>query len=139
MLPCCGLSGSMRPSYSESCWSSRSSCWRRTWRALPRVATSQTYGAPGVYCPRWLVPRLERFGLIDYFERTIASDAIGTMKPDPAAYRCIVAHVSNPALAVSVDDRTRNVAAAASLGLKTVQATIEPPWIRMVNHALGLT
>lgn len=86
----------------------------------------------------WLIPRLERFGLNGYFERTIISDAIGAMKPDPAAYRCIVAHVAEPASALFVDDRSRNVAAAANLGLKTVHATIERPWIAMVDRALGL-
>jgi HAD superfamily hydrolase (TIGR01509 family) len=81
---------------------------------------------------------LERFGLIGYFERTIISDVINAMKPDPAAYRCIVAHVTEPASAMFVDDRIRNVAAAASLGLRTVHATIEIPWIPTVNLALGL-
>ena len=53
-------------------------------------------------------------------------------------YRCIVTHVTEPALAMLVDDRSRNVAAVASLGIKTVRATIEIPWIPTVNLALGL-
>jgi putative hydrolase of the HAD superfamily len=87
----------------------------------------------------WLMPRLDRFGLTGYFERTIISDVIGAMKPDPAAYRHVTAHVTEPALAMFVDDRSRNVATAASLGLKTVQASTEIPWISLVNSALGLT
>ncbi len=53
-------------------------------------------------------------------------------------YRCIVTQVTEPALAMFVDDRSRNVAAATGLGLKTVHATIEIPWIPTVNRSLGL-
>ena len=53
-------------------------------------------------------------------------------------YRCIVTHVTEPALAMFMDDRSRNVAATASLGIKTVHATIEIPWIPTVNRVLGL-
>lgn len=84
----------------------------------------------------WLVPRLERFGVMRFFERVIFSDMMGVAKPDPEAYRHIVAHLSPPSSALFVDDQSRNVAAAAKLGLQAVHAGVGLAWIATVDNAL---
>ena len=62
----------------------------------------------------WLMPRLERFGLADRFERIYVSDAIGFVKPDPGAFRMARAAAGNRVVTY-VDDKPENVAAAAGV------------------------
>lgn len=87
----------------------------------------------------WLLPRLSRFGLMDYFQRTIISDMLGVTKPDPAAYTQILDNVSEPAMALFVDDKSCNVAAAACLGISTVLAGKSNLWISKVYRTLGIS
>jgi putative hydrolase of the HAD superfamily len=61
----------------------------------------------------WLLPRLERFGVADRFERVLVSDALGAAKPSPKAFAALV---DRPSLAY-FDDSHRNVQAARALGV----------------------
>jgi FMN phosphatase YigB (HAD superfamily) len=85
----------------------------------------------------WLLPRLERFGLAEVFQRVVVSDSIGAAKPDPAAYRHLIEEVYDPASCLFVDDRARNIASAAGLGLKVVHASPDVPWISTIDDALS--
>lgn len=61
----------------------------------------------------WLLPRLERFGIIDRFERILVSDALGAAKPSPEAFAPLL-----PLGEIAYfDDSARNVDAARALGL----------------------
>lgn len=62
----------------------------------------------------WLLPRLERFGVIDRFELILVSDAIGASKPSPGAFAALRARSD----AVFFDDSRRNVEAARALGIE---------------------
>ena len=84
----------------------------------------------------WLLPRLERFGLTGVFQRVVVSDVIAAAKPDPTAFRHVVEEVRAPASCLFVDDRARNIASAASLGLQVVHASPDIPWIAAIDDAL---
>ncbi len=84
----------------------------------------------------WLRPRLERFGLAQYFERILVSDEVGEIKPDPAAFEPVLS-AADPAMTLFVDDQRRNVRAAERAGLSGVHADKEHDWVRAVDQALG--
>jgi putative hydrolase of the HAD superfamily len=62
----------------------------------------------------WLLPRLERFGVSDRFERILVSDALGAAKPSADAFAALRGRPD----AVFFDDSTCNVAAARELGIQ---------------------
>ncbi len=62
----------------------------------------------------WLMPRLERFGVADRFERILVSDALGAAKPSPRAFAALQARHN----AVYFDDSPCNVEAARALGIE---------------------
>lgn len=64
----------------------------------------------------WLLPRLERFGIADRFERVLVSDALGVAKPRPGAFEEVLA-ASRRARVRLLDDSAANVAAARGLGI----------------------
>ncbi len=61
----------------------------------------------------WLLPRLERFGVADRFDRVLVSDALGAAKPSPAAFAELRACDD----AVFFDDSSCNVRIARALGI----------------------
>lgn len=64
----------------------------------------------------WLLPRLDRFGIRNRFERVLISDQIGSAKPDADAFR----HVRDAMYDTSVvllDDSPTNVETARDLGI----------------------
>ncbi len=61
----------------------------------------------------WLLPRLDRFGVAERFERVLVSDALGAAKPSPAAFASIRSRPDT----VFFDDSPCNVAAARALGI----------------------
>jgi HAD superfamily hydrolase (TIGR01509 family) len=67
----------------------------------------------------WLVPRLDRFGIADRFDRVLVSDRLGAAKPSPAAFAALVEHGS----VVFFDDSQRNVDAARALGLTAARVS----------------
>jgi FMN phosphatase YigB (HAD superfamily) len=64
----------------------------------------------------WLVPRLERFGILDRFERVYVSDELRAAKPEPEAF----APLDGVRGLVYVDDSRRNVRAARRCGVDAV-------------------
>ncbi len=64
----------------------------------------------------WLLPRLERFGLADRFERVLVSDRIAAAKPSPRAFAQVV-ELSRDTSTCFVDDQRHNVEGARALGL----------------------
>ncbi len=64
----------------------------------------------------WLLPRLERFGIADRFERVLVSDALGAAKPRPAAFEEVLA-AGRRARVRLLDDSAANVAAARRMGI----------------------
>ncbi|MDJ0769125.1 MAG: HAD-IA family hydrolase [Ilumatobacter sp.] len=73
----------------------------------------------------WLLPRLQRFGLADRFERVLVSDAIGAAKPTPAAFDELVAESARRRV-LFVDDNETNVEAARRLGLRAARVDTVP-------------
>lgn len=71
----------------------------------------------------WLLPRLERFGLAERFDRVLVSDALGAAKPSPDAFAPLVEHGS----LVFFDDSQRNVDAARAQGLTAERVTPSAP------------
>lgn len=74
----------------------------------------------------WLLPRLERFGLADRFERVLISDQIGAAKPHPAAFEQVLDEM-NRSRVLLLDDSAVNVAAASRLGIDARIPTIDRP------------
>ena len=64
----------------------------------------------------WLLPRLERFGIADRFERVLVSDQLGVAKPDPAAFEPVAEEMQRARVCL-LDDSAGNVAAARRLGI----------------------
>ena len=84
----------------------------------------------------WIEHRLERFGLRPWFSRVLVSDALGALKPAPAVFAPLLAHVRDPAAVLFVDDQQKNVTAAAALGLSAVLADPVGRWISDVDDRL---
>jgi HAD superfamily hydrolase (TIGR01509 family) len=64
----------------------------------------------------WLLPRLERFGIADRFERVLVSDLLGVAKPDPAAFAPLTDAMQHDVVCL-IDDSPVNVAAARAAGI----------------------
>lgn len=64
----------------------------------------------------WLLPRLERFGLAERFQRVLVSDRIGAAKPSPRAFDEVAA-LGRTSSVCFVDDQTANVDAARACGV----------------------
>lgn len=86
----------------------------------------------------WLAPRLEQTGLGAHLSRVLVSDRLGAAKPDPAAFGAVVAELGDdPDGVLFVDDKTRNVSAARTLGIPALRADPARAWIARVDARLG--
>ncbi len=74
---------------------------------------------------REIVRRLRASGRLDaVFDTVTVSCEVGCCKPDPAIYRICLKRLGVPAPStLFVDDRAENIAAAESLGLRTLHFT----------------
>jgi HAD superfamily hydrolase (TIGR01509 family) len=83
------------------------------------VVANQAAGADG---------RLERFGLLQYFDFVIASADVGLFKPDPRIFRLALEKAGcEPHQAVMVGDRPDNdICPAKRLGLRTIRVRQGP-------------
>jgi putative hydrolase of the HAD superfamily len=86
----------------------------------------------------WLVPRMARLNLLDFFDRILVSDVIGSMKPDPAAFREVLRQTSRPQRVLFVDDQLVNVLSARRLGLTALHAEKTGHWLGVVDRLLDL-
>ncbi len=68
--------------------------------------------------------RLRALGIAALFDPLLISARLGAMKPDPAAYRALLAALGRPPdEVIFVDDLPANVAGAQALGIHAVQYT----------------
>lgn len=80
----------------------------------------------------------QRLPLMDAFDVVVDATHTGILKPDPRAYALCLAHLNLPAeRCVFVDDQARNVAGAASAGLRVVHFDVTQP-ARSYDEALAL-
>ena len=82
--------------------------------------------------------RIQKFGLAEIFEEFFSSCYTGHRKPDPAAYRAaldITRHA--PEETLFLDDRPENIAAAESLGIRSLRV-IDPGRLRGDLDRLGV-
>jgi HAD superfamily hydrolase (TIGR01509 family) len=69
----------------------------------------------------WSRKLREKFGLQRYFRGFVISGDVGAQKPDRAIYRTLLERSGRlPGESIFVDDRLRNIEAAASLGMKAI-------------------
>ena len=81
-----------------------------------------------------------RFGLDEYFRGFVISGDVGVRKPDHAIFDHLVRQLdSSPANAVFVDDRQKNLDAAAELGFKTILFTPAAHSLPDERHQLATT
>jgi len=81
---------------------------------------------------------LRRFDFLHWFRGVLVSGEVGLIKPDPRIFRLLLERFTIAAAdAVFIDDRPRNVAAAAALGMRAIRFT-DPPALRRDLAALGL-
>lgn len=82
----------------------------------------------------------DRAGIgLPFSKGLMATSVLATGLETDVAYRQIVEHVASPELALFVDDKARNVAASAGLGIESTWAGSDPSWLADVDRALGLT
>lgn len=92
---------------------------------LPQLLEGATPRFAHVYClsndvPAWSAKLRRRFGLEPYFSGWFISGELGMRKPDPAIFEHVLAEVAaEPADVTFVDDRLKNLNAAAALGIQT--------------------
>ena len=71
--------------------------------------------------PRWYLELERRFALGRFFSGHHLSWEVGARKPDPDYYRGVLARIGvAPGELLFIDDRERNLAAAAALGIRTL-------------------
>jgi HAD superfamily hydrolase (TIGR01549 family) len=72
--------------------------------------------------PPQFLPRIEKLGLVSYFDLILGSDDIGLKKPDPAFFQLALDQFGlSPQEVLMVGDRLENdIRPAKSLGMKTI-------------------
>ncbi len=74
----------------------------------------------------YLRPILEEHGLIDLFDAIAISAELGLMKPDPRVFQHILEQMEiKPDETIFTDDNANNVAAAESVGIRSIVFTSE--------------
>jgi putative hydrolase of the HAD superfamily len=82
--------------------------------------------------------RIETFGLTQYFDGFFCSAYLGMRKPEPRMFRAGVALLHfKPEQCVFIDDRDKNCAAAAQVGLHAIQYKGEEP-LKDALRAVGV-
>ncbi|MDQ1453843.1 MAG: putative hydrolase of the superfamily [Acidobacteriaceae bacterium] len=82
--------------------------------------------------------RIETFGLTEYFDGFFSSAYIGMRKPEPRMFRAGAAMLHfRPEECAFIDDREKNCAAAAEVGMHAIQYKGEEP-LRNALGALGV-
>lgn len=84
----------------------------------------------------WLLPRLKRLGVLEYFERILVSDTVGAAKPEPRAFDGLLEPDSRAQRVLFVDDQACNVTAARQRGISAIHAQPESGWVAAVNELL---
>ena len=85
----------------------------------------------------WLLPRLDRFGVLKCFERILVSDTIGATKPEQEAFDALLGQSSPAKRILFVDDQTCYVDAARQLGISSLHAHADGSWVTSVYNLFG--
>ena len=83
----------------------------------------------GVISDTWpsIVPVLERFGILPYFDAITYSFQLGCFKPNPRMFQDALSKMGLPAQeCVFIDDVARNLEGAAKVGIQPVQIRVKP-------------
>ncbi len=80
--------------------------------------------------------RLDRYEFLGWFDGTVVSSSEGIAKPDPAIFELVLHRFGLDATrTVLIDDNAANVAAARSLGMRTVRFESPPQLRRWLTDA----
>ena len=83
----------------------------------------------GIISDTWpsIVPVLERFGILPYFDAITYSFQLGCFKPNPRMFQDALSKMGLPAQeCVFIDDVARNLEGAAKVGIQPVQIRVKP-------------
>ena len=97
--------------------------------AIPTLEALKGRYKLGIISDTWpsIVPVLERFGLLPYFDAITYSFQLGCFKPNPRMFQDALSKMGLPAQeCVFIDDVARNLEGAAKVGIQPVQIRVKP-------------
>lgn len=95
----------------------------------------------GIISDTWpsIVPLLEHFDILKYFDCTTFSFELGTLKPDPRMFRDALSKMGlPPEQTIFVDDNPKNCQGAAQLGIVPIQICAESVWQPDMDKSYGI-
>jgi len=84
----------------------------------------------------WLLPRLNRLGVLECFAQVLVSDTIGAAKPEQKAFDILLGPNSCSQRVLFVDDQACNVTAAHQRGISAIHAQPASGWGTAVDELL---
>lgn len=97
--------------------------------AIPTLEALKSRCKLGIISDTWpsIVPVLERFGILPYFDAITYSFQLGCFKPNPRMFQDALSKMGLPAQeCVFIDDVARNLEGAAKVGIQPVQIRVKP-------------
>ena len=97
--------------------------------AIPTLEALKGRCKLGIISDTWpsIVPVLERFGILPYFDAITYSFQLGCFKPNPRMFQDALSKMGLPAQeCVFIDDVARNLEGAAKVGIQPVQIRVKP-------------
>ena len=97
--------------------------------AIPTLEALKGRYKLGIISDTWpsIVPVLERFGILPYFDAITYSFQLGCFKPNPRMFQDALSKMGLPAQeCVFIDDMARNLEGAAKVGIQPVQIRVKP-------------
>ena len=97
--------------------------------AIPTLEALKGRYKLGIISDTWpsIVPVLERFGILPYFDAITYSFQLGCFKPTPRMFQDALSKMGLPAQeCVFIDDVARNLEGAAKVGIQPVQIRVKP-------------
>lgn len=95
----------------------------------------------GIISDTWpsIVPLLEHFDILKYFDCTTFSFELGTLKPDPRMFQDALSKMGLPAeQTVFIDDNPKNCEGSAQLGIVPIQICAASPWQPSLDKDYGI-
>jgi FMN phosphatase YigB (HAD superfamily) len=134
------LAGDQTPARSASEWQALLEATFAPGPAAPRLAAWSEQVPIWMLAnhrSHWLIPRLKRFGLHQYFERVLVSDELGAAKPAPRAFELLLGTTIDAKHTLYVDDQAQNVESALELGLQALLLDEGPDSLARVEQRLS--
>lgn len=97
--------------------------------AIPTLEALKGRCKLGIISDTWpsIVPVLERFGILPYFDAITYSFQLGCFKPNPRMFQDALSKMGLPAQeCVFIDDVARNLEGAVKVGIQPVQIRVKP-------------